>query len=118
MTNTNDLHGYISDFLDSQKPIREREGGLMGRSLTLKRHARSGGFRKKSINYQKLTHHKQEIIDLVSNHFESEEIGLQRLKQNGEVELQRALLKYLSIREIRPCCSRYPGIWPFCRSNC
>lgn len=109
------LDKYISNFLDSNDP---RNSADSDRKISRGASRLTVYNRIENPDFSKLRNNKQEIIDLVSNNFETEEEGLQQLTQTSESELRVSLFKYLRVREIRPCCSKYPGIWPFCNSDC
>jgi hypothetical protein len=135
MKKNNELWKHISDFLDEQAfenlnntfgraEIKEIDKGdiivieQVGSEVIL---FNEESFKRKegsNINFIKLINHKEEIIELIYDNLEKKRIGVQEFKQLDKFELQQSLLQYLSIKTIRPCCSEYPGSWPFCRSNC
>lgn len=110
-----ELDKFISSFLDSNDPRNrtDRDRKISRSALRLSVYKRF-----ETLDFSKLRNNKQEIIDLVSNNFETDEEGLQQLTQTSESKLRESLFNYLRVREIRPCCSKYPGIWPFCKSDC
>ncbi len=115
MNKKTELDKFISNFLDSNDPLNRTDGD---RKISRSASRLTVYKRFETPDFSKLRNYKQEIIDLVSNNFETEAEGLQQLTQTSESKLRESLFNYLGIREIRPCCSKYPGIWPFCKSDC
>ncbi|WP_163322060.1 hypothetical protein [Draconibacterium mangrovi] len=67
----------------------------------------------KSFRAYKLQTRKSILLELASQN-----MSLNELQQYDKTELTQALKRYDEIQLARPCCSEYPGTFPFCNPNC
>lgn len=108
------LKEYLSKFVDTYSyEIRHRK--MLSLELHGEHEQTESSRRSDEYFIQEL---KENLYNLVSENFDNAEIAINELEKIGKDELKAAFKIYITNGITRPCCSNFPGIWPFCNKNC